>query len=148
MIGQFLDTVDDPKPRRAQKTDASVDYLEFLRQNEMNSEVFGTADSKGHKTKQQEKGNDVINKFLENEGKFQIHERKDEELLHPQEKFENEADSGVLTEMMAKIYIKQGKYDKAFEIIKRLSLKNPKKNRYFADQIRFLQKIIINNNNK
>ncbi len=148
LIGQFLDTVDDPKPRRAQKTDASVDYLEFLRQNEMNSEVFGTADSKGHKTKQQEKGNDVINKFLENEGKFQIHERKDEELLHPQEKFENEADSGVLTEMMAKIYIKQGKYDKAFEIIKRLSLKNPKKNRYFADQIRFLQKIIINNNNK
>lgn len=45
---------------------------------------------------------------------------------------------------MARIYIKQGKYDKAIEIIRRISLKYPKKNRYFADQIRFLEKLIIN----
>ena len=48
------------------------------------------------------------------------------------------------TETLAHIYIKQGKYSKAIEIIRRLSLNYPKKNRYFADQIRFLEKLIIN----
>ncbi len=48
------------------------------------------------------------------------------------------------TETLAKIYIKQRRYDKALEIIKKLSLNYPKKNAYFADQIRFLEKLIIN----
>ena len=52
------------------------------------------------------------------------------------------------TETLARIYIKQGRYSKALEIIQRLSLQVPKKNAYFADQIRFLEKLIINNNNK
>ncbi len=138
LIGQFLDTVNDPKPRRVQKQDATVDYLEFLRQSDADSEVFAQPSATG---------DDVIDKFLQKQVKFNIHEHSDEELLLPQEQ-ENEGESDVLTEMMAKIYIKQGKYEKAYEIIKRLSLKNPKKNRYFADQMRFLQKIIINNNNK
>ena len=57
-------------------------------------------------------------------------------------------DDEFLTETLAKIYIKQGRYAKAIEIIRKLSLKNPKKNRYFADQIRFLEKLIINNKYK
>jgi hypothetical protein len=56
---------------------------------------------------------------------------------------ENEEDS-CFTETLAKIYIKQRRYSKALEIIKKLSLKYPKKNVYFADQIRFLEKLIIN----
>ncbi|MFC2457437.1 MAG: tetratricopeptide repeat protein, partial [Prevotella intermedia] len=40
------------------------------------------------------------------------------------------------------------RYSKALEIIQRLNLLYPKKNRYFADQIRFLEKLIINNNKK
>lgn len=46
------------------------------------------------------------------------------------------------TETLAEIYIKQGKYEKALEIIRRLYLEYPNKNRYFADQIRFLEKIV------
>lgn len=53
------------------------------------------------------------------------------------------ADS-MLSESLAKIYIKQHKYAKALEIIKSISLKFPEKSIYFADQIRFLQKLIIN----
>ncbi len=49
-----------------------------------------------------------------------------------------------LTETLAKIYIKQHRYEKALEIIQKLELKYPKKNAYFADQIRFLKKVIIN----
>ena len=52
------------------------------------------------------------------------------------------AEPSFFTETLAQIYIKQGKYDKALEIIKRLYLEYPNKNRYFADQIRFLEKII------
>ncbi len=53
-------------------------------------------------------------------------------------------DETYFTETLAKIYIKQQRYSKALEIIKKLSLKYPKKNAYFADQIRFLEKVIIN----
>ena len=53
-------------------------------------------------------------------------------------------DVAFLTESLAKIYIKQKRYSKALEIIKKLSLKYPEKNIYFADQIRFLEKLIIN----
>ena len=52
------------------------------------------------------------------------------------------------TETLAKIYVKQQRYDKALEIIKKLNLKYPKKNAYFADQIRFLEKLIINAKSK
>ena len=54
----------------------------------------------------------------------------------------------LFTETLSKIYVKQGKYEKALEIIKHLNLNYPKKNAYFADQIRFLEKLIINNKNK
>ena len=56
------------------------------------------------------------------------------------------SEDSYFTETLAKIYIKQQRYDKALEIIKKLSLKFPKKNTYFADQIRFLEKLINNNN--
>lgn len=59
-----------------------------------------------------------------------------------------EADDDCFTETLAKIYIKQRRYDKALEIIKKLSLNYPKKNAYFADQIRFLEKLIINAKSK
>ena len=51
-------------------------------------------------------------------------------------------EDSCLTETLARIYIKR--YDKALQIIKNLSLKYPEKNVYFADQIRFLEKLIIN----
>ena len=56
----------------------------------------------------------------------------------------DELDDSCFTETLAKIYIKQHRYEKALEIIKKLSLNYPKKNAYFADQIRFLEKLIIN----
>ena len=49
-----------------------------------------------------------------------------------------------LSESLAKIFIKRGRYDKAYEIIRQLSLNFPEKSVYFADQLRFLRKLIIN----
>ena len=48
----------------------------------------------------------------------------------------------TLSESLAKIFIKQGRYERAYEIISDLNLKNPEKSVYFADQLRFLQKLI------
>lgn len=54
------------------------------------------------------------------------------------------APSSSLSESLARIYIKKGRYDKAYDIIHALSLNNPKKSVYFADQLRFLQKLMLN----
>jgi hypothetical protein len=56
----------------------------------------------------------------------------------------NTSDDSYFTETLAKIYIRQKRFEKALEIIQNLSVKYPEKNVYFADQIRFLEKLIIN----
>lgn len=48
------------------------------------------------------------------------------------------------TETLARIYLKQKRYDRAVEIFRSLCLKYPEKSSYFADQIRFLEKLIAN----
>lgn len=52
------------------------------------------------------------------------------------------------TETLAHVYIKQGKYERALEIIRRLSADNPSNSSYFADQIRHLEQLIELNKNK
>ena len=97
------------------------------------------------------KGQELIDSFINNDnGRIVLPE---ETPVEPQveetaESEENISDEGYFTETLARIYIKQGRYSKALEIIRRLSLVYPKKNAYFADQIRFLEKLIINNNKK
>lgn len=60
----------------------------------------------------------------------------------PQESLDLE--EALFTETLAKIYIRQGRYDKALRIIHSISLNYPKKNRFFAQQIRFLERLILN----
>ena len=94
---------------------------------------------------------DSINSFLtaiEN-GEFSRSEKsisEEEESIDnlEEEEYSKPIEEEFLTESLAHIYIKQRKYERALEIIKEISLKNPEKNVYFADQIRFLEKLIIN----
>lgn len=72
-------------------------------------------------------------------------------ILHEQEKqaqtlpenLPQASPSSLLSESLAKIYIKQHRYDKAYEIISQLSLNYPEKSVYFADQLRFLRKLML-----
>lgn len=44
-------------------------------------------------------------------------------------------EEGLASESLAEIYLKQGKHDHAIEMYKKLSLRNPQKNAYFAARI-------------
>jgi hypothetical protein len=59
--------------------------------------------------------------------------------------FKYDATANPITlEEKSKLLIKEKKYKEAIEILNQLNLINPKKSIYFADQIRFLEKIIAN----
>jgi tetratricopeptide (TPR) repeat protein len=146
LIDDFLTTlpeVAEPKPtnRKRPMADASTDYISYMMQIEEDSQT-GEPQSAASTY-----GQPLLDSFLE-QGRIVIQEQPDDELQKPEIDSEMGADSQIFTETLARIYIKQGKFDKALEIIRQLSLNYPKKNRYFADQIRYLEKIIVNNNNK
>ncbi len=128
-------------PSRKVAVDATQDYISYLMQTNPDEEEI-LADETGDL--------EVIHNFLKNKNKrFVIRDDADVNSDESQPEDEQKAHNNeILTETLAQIYIKQGKFEKAIEIIGRLSLIYPKKNRYFADQIRFLEKIIINNRNK
>ena len=150
LIDSFLDNQPQVAPARpSHPVDAAQDYIGYLLQRESES---GESVPEALPLN----GGGVVEDFLEKEpGRIKLHDvdesGKDENNSHIQpdiEKQESGENGDILTEIMAGIYIKQGKYENAVKIIRQLSLKYPKKNRYFADQIRFLEKLIINNKHK
>ena len=147
LIDEFLNSIPEQESmgavqkRKPTPADAAVDYVSYLLDIESEEE---------HQAEEnvQLKGQNLIDNFIKNEGgKIKL---KDKPEFVPEIENENETEDflgedGYFTETLAKIYIKQGRYSKALEIIKRLNLNYPKKNVYFADQIRFLEKLILNN---
>ena len=55
---------------------------------------------------------------------------------------QKDVDGSFYTQTLARIYLKQHRYDKALEIIRSLYLNFPNKSIYFADQIRYLEKLV------
>ena len=103
------------------------------------------------------KHQNIIDKFIENSEsikftstltKESVKEDRDQDTEAAAENETNLGDDVFFTETLAKIYTKQKRYEKAYEIIEHLSLKYPKKNSYFADQLRYLEKLIINSKSK
>ena len=143
LIDAFLATV----PTEVQENDTiemdyAVDYTAYL----MNEGEEPTAISEAASEPNLLKGQNLIDDFIEQSESAD----KEKSLLSlsdikpaPQTEAD-ELDETCFTETLAKIYVKQQRYDKALEIIRKLSLNYPKKNAYFADQIKFLEKLIIN----
>ena len=153
LIDDFLDSLpkeeEEPTPKKGKRkptpADAAVDYVAYLLESESEDEQEQASESP------QLIGQSLIDSFINNEkGKIVLNESPTlkPELPTDDPDTQNEVEQGYFTETYARIYIKQGNYSKALEIIQQLSLDNPKKNVYFADQIRFLKKLIINNNKK
>ena len=145
--------------RKPTAADATVDYISYLLatdfedEDDNQDEDVAIADSNASETNKETNpstamsGMQLIDKFINDDGgKLTL---KDNPEFVPQLEDTNSEGEKVqeeeyFTETLAGIYIKQGKYSKALEIIKRLNLNYPKKNAYFADQMRFLEKLILN----
>lgn len=126
-----------PKPTVA---DATVDYVAYLMATDFEEEESPDMI-----------GQNLIDDFISKDGGRITLKAEPEyvpQLEEEQSNDKKEVGEDYFTETLAGIYIKQGRYLKALEIIKRLNLDNPKKNAYFADQIRFLEKLIVNSRGK
>ena len=141
----YVEETEHKSKRKPTPADAAVDYISYL----VEVEPEGSQEMPGEIP--QMPGQDLIDTFInDDKGKFNLSlepEYRPEPQNEPQND-EIEVGGELFTETLARIYIKQGRYSKALEIIRRLSLDNPKKNAYFADQIRFLEKLVINSNKK
>ena len=153
LIDDFLSSREDVGELKATNEEliqptVSSDYFFWSRAKDEKREA--------HEDENRLKHQDLIDSFIENEQKGIVGtirargELTEEEPLPLPDSMEKERnnksslDDSYFTETLARIYIKQKRYEKALQIIKNLSLKYPEKNIYFADQIRFLEKLIIN----
>ena len=119
---------------------ATTDYFSYLQSLDGKTTHLDQAEGA-----QRLEHQDIIDAFIEKAASdtlFVPKESKPAETV--QEREEKEEGGEFLTETLARIYIKQKKYEQALTIIKRLSLNFPKKSVYFAHQIRFLELLIIN----
>ena len=154
LIDAFLATVPEEHSQNTE-LDYAVDYTAYLIQEEEQLGTGAEDEPEAPKLRGYELIDDFIQKSespdaLDTKREFPVEEAEepDEEEESTVPLVAEELDDSCFTETLAKIYIKQHRYDKALEIIKKLSLNYPKKNAYFADQIRFLEKLIINAKSK
>ncbi len=135
------------KKRKPTPADAAVDYVTYLLETEGEEE-------KNEQGETPSRTLTLIDTFMD-DGGFKLPKDTTED-YHPQytpeiaDESQSEGqtnNSGVFTETLARIYIKQGKYERALDIISRLYKKHPHKSAYYTDQMRFLEKLIINSKN-
>lgn len=161
LIDHFLDSIptdaeENEKKKEKRKptpADAAVDYVSYLMETETEQ-----------KMEQPSRTISLIDDFIE-EGGFNL------EKINGTEESETKSDTGadigsdtdtetepaeatphnessdnggIFTETLARIYIKQGKYERAYQIIDRLHKQHPQKSAYYVDQLRFLEKLILN----
>lgn len=161
LIDSFLSTIPDEeksketkdkpqekKHRKPTAADATVDYVAYLLSTDFEELNTSEEESNGSISAVETKmnGGELIDAFINNDkGRITL---QDEPEYLPEvpiaDNSDRETEDEYLTETLAGIYIKQGRYKKALDIMNRINAKNTKKNVYYEDQKRFLEKLIIN----
>lgn len=141
---------EERKFRKPTAADATVDYVAYLLSTdfeELNSTEEDTQMTPTANTTAMN-GGELIDAFINNEG-GRITLQEEPEYL-PEvpiaDNSDRDPEDEYLTETLAGIYIKQKRYKKALDIMNRIDASNQKKNIYFKDQKRFLEKLIANSN--
>ena len=151
LIDDFINnTGAPPAPIRRTPTpaDATTDYTAILNEMDDISPEPVPAAEESDKNERSKRRETLVNTFIEKNDKITLKEEPEYTPELVEEDENDEIGEDFFTETLARIYIRQGRYEKAAEIIRRLNLVNPRKNVYFADQIRFLEKLIVNNKHK
>ena len=121
--------------------DLTTDYASFLMQQDDTHSK--DAESKSNQSDEPKlKGAELIDTFIaETQGKqrLEMPDVSDQEFESPEFSVEEEE---IYTESMVNIYIKQGRYQQALEILRKICLNNPKKSSNFAAQISLLEIIL------
>ena len=106
-----------------------IDWINYLEKNKLENKKSESIDEKFN----------LIETFLNNPSKIEKENfpKNTDDISIKTLTTENE----LMTETLAKIYLKQKKYVKAIEAYKILSLKYPEKNAFFADQIKKIKKL-------
>ena len=106
-----------------------IDWINYIEKNKVDSNLSESVDKKF----------DLIETFLNNPSKIEKEDlnRNQKDISIETLASENE----LMTETLAKIYLKQQKYKKAIDAFRILSLKYPEKNAFFADQIKKIKKL-------
>ena len=151
-IDRFLDNYGKTSPGEVEAISRAIfnpqpDYADVLAAQE--KEEGGIPPSKG------DSQDELINQFIAEQMQLSeqaaqapvttpIDDKEKAEIAEESIDNPTQNDDSMLSESLAKMYISRHKYSQALEIIKRLSLKYPEKSIYFADQIRFLTKLVLN----
>ena len=147
LIDNFLQSIpkededgkeDEAARRKPTPADAAVDYVAYLLETE--GEEVGNLFSEPTPPL---RGQGLIDNFLENEG-GRIKLPQDIEATAVGASQDGGEQEEVHTEALARIYVKQRRYSQAYDIIRKLSQESPQRNAYYADQLRFLDKLIVN----
>lgn len=144
-LSDFLDTLPQSQAMPVNNAvDARQDYMEWLAQS-------GASENEENREDTPVMGQEKIDIFLdENEGHIDLEDIDQEDVQQPTDiaaSPSREMPESQLTEALAHIYIKQKQYGKARKIIQRIAERKGERNRFLIDQLRFLDKLIINENN-
>ncbi len=164
-IDRFLDNFGSSNSKEVEAINNAIfnptpDYADVLAAQER-EEQQNKQSGQQHDDEAQDMSHDdeLINRFI---ARSLEHEKREstpapQQHVEPAEKAEiahtpiaepKVQDDSMLSESLAKMYISRHKYSKALEIIENINLKFPEKSIYFADQIRFLRKLVLIENRK
>ena len=155
LLYEFLDTDIIPNKIKEEQIDDKVNKNikeKIIIENDSAEDISVTKEMEFYKWFSYIKSNKTLNDYSEVEKKFALIDNflnnkkridPDRNLLNTEDLSEKSITSQdeLMTETLAKVLIKQKKYDKALEAYQILSLKYPEKNSFFADQIKKIHKL-------